>query len=96
MSRCPTCGAWTEVEAEHDEAAELLAAYRRHCADHGHHVLPGDRVPEHVAAELLGRAPGTLRNWAGADRPLRFSQVRRRRTYRLDDIAAFALQRPVD
>ncbi|MFK3846541.1 helix-turn-helix domain-containing protein [Stenotrophomonas sp. NPDC078853] len=45
------------------------------------------RVHESVAAELLGRSPRTLEDWA-RDEKIPTVRVNRRRTYRLADIAA--------
>jgi hypothetical protein len=59
------------------------------CVAHGYYVTPDGRVREEVAAELLGLAAGTLRNWSYGDSPIPFTSVARRRTYRLSDIAAF-------
>jgi len=60
---------------------------REACRRHGHLVTADDRVRENVAAELVGRAAGTLRNWALAGGPLLPVRVAGRRLYRLVDIA---------
>ena len=80
---CSCCGGTGRVPA-----ADPVAELRAWAESRGHVVLPGDRVAEHVAAAMLGREPGTLRNWSYSDRPLPFVTVRGRRTYRLTDIAA--------
>lgn len=79
--RCRHCQG-TGREPDH------LADLRDWCEARHVPILPGDRVSEHAAAQMLGRADGTLRNWAYADRPIPFVTVRGRRTYRLADIAA--------
>jgi predicted amidophosphoribosyltransferase len=61
----------------------------RICRERGLPVTVDGRVSEAVAAEILGRAPDTLRNWAYASAPVPFVKVRGRRTYRLQDLAAF-------
>lgn len=59
------------------------------CAEHGRWVSPDKRVREDVAAEILGMAPGTMRNRRAALAPvLPCYQVSGRVTYRLDDLAA--------
>lgn len=88
---CPCCGGTGSAPAA-DHVAEL----REWCAVRNHVVLPGDRVSEHVAAEILGRAPGTLRNWASAARPLPFTTIRGRRTYQLMDLAEMLYATPPD
>ena len=66
-----------------------MDALERACRDRGVWVSPDGRVGEADAAELLGRATGTLRNWALAEQPLPFVRIRGRRTYRLRDISDF-------
>lgn len=81
MRACPHChGTGRAMDA--DAVAEL----RQWAESRGHVILPGDRVQEHVAAAMLGREPGTLRNWSYGARPMPFTVVRGRRTYRLADI----------
>jgi hypothetical protein len=68
-----------------------VAGLRRWCAAHGHHVTADGSVYEDVAAALLDRSPGTLRNWrsAGAGSMLPFTRHGRtgRVRYRLADLA---------
>ena len=84
---CPCCGqAVPDTQALADARLhELVTA----CHSHGYLVTPDGRVREEVAAELLGLAPGTLRNWSYSESPVPYTKVARRRTYRLSDIAAF-------
>jgi len=75
-----------------DRITETAARLERWCRQHGHHITPDHSVYEDVAAQILERSPGTLRNWrmdGGAVvpyyRPGRGARVR----YRLTDLAAF-------
>ena len=84
---CHCCGQrLPDAEPPPDPVAQL----RAWCADNGHHVTADGSVYEHVAAAILDRAPGTLRNWRAAASPLPY--VRHGRTgrvrYRLTDLAA--------
>jgi len=45
--------------------ADPVGELRRWCREHGHAVLPDGSVYEEVAAAILDRSPGTLRNWRG-------------------------------
>lgn len=81
---CPNCG-HEYVPETRTPVQELEVA----CRERGLFVTVDGRVTEQVAADLLGRAPGTLANWAYSDRPLPFVKVSGRRTYRLSDLAEF-------
>lgn len=81
---CPNCGHPLGLAAE-----SPVDALERACRERGLWVSLDGRVTEAVAAELVGRAPGTLRNWALGEQPLPFVRIRGSRTYRLTDIAAF-------
>lgn len=75
-----------------DHIAELLAQLKASALDRGYLVTGDDHVSEVCAAELLGRAPGTLRNWRHAARPLPFRRLggtRGRVSYSLAVLAAF-------
>lgn len=85
MSTCSCCG----QPLPRDALTERLQAFKQWCAENGRWVSADDRVNEDVAAELLGLAPGTLRNWSYVDQPLPIVRVAKRRTYRLRDLAAF-------
>lgn len=84
---CPTCGQiWPE------DRRQTIEDLKKSCVQNGWPVYPGGRVNEAVAAALLGRAVGTLRNWRYGERPLPFTRPgagRGRVTYRLSDIADF-------
>ena len=80
-STCPCCHqVLPEVRSAGEELRDVLVA-------RGVFVTFDNRVSESVAAELLGLAPGTLRNWSYGDAKLPYTQVARRRTYRLDVLA---------
>ena len=53
--KCPNCG--------QPMPQSMIEKLRAWCRDNGKHILPGDRVSEKTAAEILGRSPGALRNW---------------------------------
>lgn len=77
-----------------DESAidDLIAAYRLHCSENGLRVLPGDRVGEDVAAQLLDVSAKTLRNWRSLRTGPQFiKRPNRRVSYRLDAIAQWEL-----
>ncbi len=63
----------------------LLAA----CQERGHCVSGDGRVPETVAAELLGVAFGTMRNWRTALAGPPYFRIRGRIYYRIVDLALF-------
>lgn len=83
---CPCCG--RSLPSIGDRIAVRLQELESACQNHGYLLTPDGRVREEIAAELLGLAPGTLRNWSYSETPLPFTKVARRRTYRLADIAA--------
>lgn len=83
MSACPHCHG-TGRAMEPSPAERLREALERRSV----HVTPDGRVSEAVAAELLGRAPGTLRNWQVAGGPIAAVKIRGRRSYYVSDIAA--------
>jgi len=86
---CECCGRGVRPKA--DLLAEEVERLRQSCRAAGHLVTPDDRVREETAAALLGLAVGTLRNWAYSGSTLPFTTVARRRTYRLEDLAALLL-----
>lgn len=91
MSLCQCCGQPVADPGARIEAR--VKELRDACQSTGRMVTPDGRVREEVAAELLGLAPGTLRNWSYGDSPLPFTRVARRRTYRLADLAAVMEER---
>jgi hypothetical protein len=84
---CPTCG--RALDPEPDISIEALTKW---CRENNHIIFPGDRVDETTAAVLLGKSPGTLRNWRAQDRPLPYSRTgngRGRIYYLLSDLVTF-------
>lgn len=71
-------------------ATDPVAELRRWCAENGHAVAADGAVYEHVAAAILDRSPGTLRNWrarGGAQLPFYRHGRTGRVRYRLADLA---------
>ena len=92
---CPHCGALLDD----DEPPCIVDQLKQACAEKDWPVFPGDRVSELVAAQLLGRALGTLRNWRSGSRPLAFvrnGSGRGRVSYKLSDLAKFLDREPED
>ena len=100
MTRCcPTCGrAVAPVDDTPDRLAALVEALRLRIAERGLRSSADDMVPEAVAGELLGKAPGTLRNWRAGARPLEFIRRGGQVLYPLAALAAWldARQLPAD
>ncbi len=46
-----------------DQIIRTVASMRSFCAEHGIYVSGDGRVSADATAQLLGLAPGTLRNW---------------------------------
>jgi predicted DNA-binding transcriptional regulator AlpA len=63
-------------------------------------VLPDGRLAgvldEREAAQYLGLAPGTLRNWRTAGRGPRHVRLGRRVGYRVEDLQAWTEERLID
>ena len=71
-----------------NDVERTFAVFLGWCEEHGHTVTPDGRVPESVAAELLGVSAKTLANWrslGAGPRAYRLSGI----TYRLRDLAEF-------
>lgn len=86
---CPHCG--RPINEQQPVTAADLA---RDCKARGLAVLPGARVSESVAAEVLGLSAATLRTWrsrhGGGQLPyVRTGGSKGRVSYRLDDLCAF-------
>lgn len=67
-----------------------MAELRAWCRENGHHVTADGSVYEGVAAEILDRSPGTLRNWrarGGGQLPYFRNGRTGRVRYRLSDLA---------
>jgi hypothetical protein len=88
---CPDCGCRFSPVADIEsritaKAEELRADLESRGVSVGFDREP--RVTEAVAADLLGRAVGTLRNWRYGASPLQHIQIGGRYYYRLKDIAS--------
>lgn len=84
---CPTCGQPMPTDPIEQMSTRLQSA----CRDMGAFVTWDNFVSERIAASLLGREPGTLRNWRCGHRPLRFRKLHGRVQYQLADIAALLI-----
>lgn len=84
---CPTCGQPLPT----DPIASMTERLREACRDNGYFVTWDNFVSERTAAAMLGREPGTLRNWRTAHRPLPFRKLHGRVQYQLADIAALII-----
>lgn len=94
MTVCPHCGG-TGFARDADvelEVEALAISLRASCVAADRTVFGDDRVDEKTAAWLIGRRPGTLRNWRGAHRPIPFAQPGGRVSYRLADLARWMLE----
>jgi hypothetical protein len=84
---CPRCAFRFRLADGDEPTVEQL---ERACRERGLTVTVDGRVSESTTAMLVGRAPGTLRNWRnGAGPVLRHYKMHGRYTYRLTDIAAY-------
>jgi len=88
--KCPKCGdehisASVSID---DKTAELQEA----CQREGIRGTLDGRVSEEVAASVLGKAPGTLKNWRQAHRPLKYRRSGGRIQYSLRELAMFLLE----
>lgn len=82
MEICLCCGQL--LPGDRVTAEQLAEACRRA----GLRVTPDGRISEAAAADLLGLAPGTVRNWRSQHRPLAYVRIGGRVTYRLETLAA--------
>lgn len=84
---CPCCG--TLVEMSHTEAVEARVKILRNlCVNRGWRVAGGDLVSEAIAADLLGKSKGHLRNLRLGGRPIPCRRVMGGWMYALGDLAA--------
>lgn len=88
---CSCCG--TLVVMSHMEAIEAriearIETLRRLCIDRGWRIVAGDLVSEAVAADLLGKSKGHLRNLRLGGRPIPCRHVLGGWMYALPDLAA--------
>jgi hypothetical protein len=85
---CPHCGRPIGTDRE-EQIARHLADLREWAAERRVWLGPAETVTEAVAAEMLGRAPSTLRHWRGTDGRLPWHRCGGRIRFRLEDIATF-------
>lgn len=84
---CPRCGAL--VEMSHTEVVTArVEILRRLCVNRGWRIVAGDLVSETIAAELLGKSKGHLRNLRSGKRPIPCRRVMGDWMYALEDLAA--------
>lgn len=87
MRRCPHCGYSFD-----EQPVVSVETLRQQCKDSRWPIFTGDRVNESTAAQLLGVAPGTLRNWRSSGRGpdwVRSGGSRGTVSYKLEDLAAW-------
>ena len=84
---CPHCNGTGYVSEA--EPVEITADLERACVERGIWVSPDGRVREADAADLIGMAAKTLRNWRYVDRRLPFVTRSGRPLYALADLADF-------
>lgn len=70
-------------------AADWLERMQQTCRDRNIPLTWDNRVSEKQAAEFVDREVSTVQNWSYSDQRLPFVKVGNRRTYRLEDIAAY-------
>lgn len=84
---CPCCG--TLVEMSHTEVVEArVEILRSLCVNRGWRIVAGNLVSETIAAELLGKSKGHLRNLRCGGRPIPCRRVMGDWMYALEDLAA--------
>lgn len=85
---CPHCHGTGRASAIADaEIDAQVAGLRAACIANDRPIIGADRVDEPTAAWLLGRSPGTLRNWRAQHRPIPFRKPGGRVTYAIADLA---------
>jgi hypothetical protein len=85
---CRCCrGTGYEFSLPEAEIEAIADGLRNACRAAGAKIVGDDRVAEATAAMLVGREPGTLRNWRGLHQPIPFRKLAGRVSYRITDIA---------
>lgn len=93
MKPCHHCGGTGFMPGSADLEIETVAlSLRAACEASGKRVSGEGRVDEATAAWLVGREPGTLRNWRSLHRPIPFQKRAGRVSYLLVDIARWTLE----
>lgn len=85
---CEACGQLTPEARRVDELAARVKMLRQECIEKGHRIVAGDLVSEAVAADLLGKSKGHLRNLRLGGRPIPCRHVMGAWMYALGDLAA--------
>lgn len=85
---CPCChGTGYSQSVPEAEIEAIGAGLRAACKAAGRKVTGDGQVSEATAAMLVGRAPGTMRNWRALHRPIPFCRRGGRISYAIIDIA---------
>jgi hypothetical protein len=96
---CPSCGCRFRENATFDQqVADLVAEWEQHCARRGH-LMPGGRVSESVAAELLGQRKeflSQLRRSGKGPPIIRAPAGRGHFSYDMGELAEWWLRRNMD
>lgn len=87
---CPCCGTLvTFADMSHAQIIEArVEILRSLCVNRGWRIVAGDLVSEAVAADLLGKSKGHLRNLRVGTRPIPCRLVMGGWMYALGDLAA--------
>lgn len=96
---CPSCGCRFREHATFDQqVADLVAEWEQRCAARGH-LMPGGRVNERVAAELLGQRKeflSELRRSGNGPPIIRAPADRGHFSYDMRELAAWWLRRNME
>ncbi len=96
---CPECGHRFREDAAFDmQVAALVAEWEQRCAQRGH-LMPGGRVSESVAAELLGQRKAwlsDLRNSSKGPPIIRAPAGRGHFSYDMGELAEWWLRRNME
>jgi len=87
---CPCCGTLvTFADMSHTQVIEARVEILRNlCVNRGWRIVAGNLVFESIAAELLGKSKGHLRNLRLGSRPIPCRRVMGDWMYALEDLAA--------
>lgn len=85
---CETCGQLKPEVRRAEAVARRVEMLRQECAQKCFRVVSGNLVSERVAAHLLGKSEGHLRNLRLGGRPIPCRRVMGRWMYALEDLAA--------
>ncbi|WP_150291668.1 hypothetical protein [Sphingobium estronivorans] len=85
MTCCTRCGGTGREPGPAN--ADISETLRAACIERGIWISPDGMVREAVAAELIGVATKTMRNWRYADQPIPFTTRAGHPLYKLHDLA---------